>query len=193
MSNICKFVNAIFQLKTKGEYKLYSGPLEGGGITEVSIVCKRSEGYSQNFYEIKQIIARPNKQASIQKFGLPSMEFVYKLIQDAIKENNNEFNNLPGTSSKIITPQENNSSNNYSADWKSDCSEYVEVIESSESNPERTKSDKENSTVKGFDFEAELEKESQPRVKFANLPHNNNEQKSMGIRNSVLKNLDSPF
>ena len=198
MSNISEFVNAIFQLKTTGEYKLYSGHLKDGGVTEVSIICKRSEGYSQNFYEVKQLIARPNKQASIQKFSLPSIEFTYKLIQDAIKEKNNGFNNISGTSSTIITSKETDPSNNNDTFEQFNPSEYIEVVESITTNKKRIEPDTKNSTIKEIDFEAELEREAFGEyfgsgVKFANLPNNSDGQKSMGISNSVLKNLDSPF
>lgn len=80
------FVNAIILLNTTSHYELYSGKTESGGTTTVTIEAKTAEGYNSQYFQIKQVVVEPGQQAYIQKFDLPSLEVVHKLILMSIEE-----------------------------------------------------------------------------------------------------------
>lgn len=81
-----EFVNAIITLNTAGSYELYSGRTEEGGQTTVVIEAKNAEGYNSQYFKIKQVVVQPGQQAYIQKFDVPSLEIVHKLILMSIEE-----------------------------------------------------------------------------------------------------------
>lgn len=199
MNTVAEFVNALFALKSKGEYKLYEGPISGGGITSVTIHRKVAEGYSQKFYEIKQIIARPNEQARIQKIGLPSVEFAYQLIKDAIKERaENESRNLSNSTHRGLEDnQEYDSDYTDDSNERSNESEFIDVVEYNEEPRKRVNAIKVENTSANLSDENEFSELAEfiggSSVKVANVPRNNNGKNSIGIRNSVLGQLDSAF
>lgn len=198
MNTVAEFVNALFALKSKGEYKLYEGLISGGGITSVTIHRKSAEGYTQKFYEIKQIIARPNEQAKIQKIGLPSVEFAYQLIKDAIKERaENESRNLSNSTHRGLEDnQEYDSDYIDDSNERSNESEFIDIVEYNEEPRKRVNAIKvENTSANLSDevFSELAEFIGGSSVKVANVPRNNNGKNSIAIRNSVLGQLDSTF
>ena len=82
-----EFVNAIITLNTTGSYELYSGETQSGGQTTVTIEANTAEGYGSRYYKIKQVVVEPGQQAYIQKFDLPNLDLVHKLMLMSIEEN----------------------------------------------------------------------------------------------------------
>lgn len=107
---IIEFVNALFTLENKKEFELYSGQTENGGYTKVVIQANMGEGYSQQYYKIKQIIAEEGKKASIQMIDIPNLETVYKIIAMALKERGTLNGHSSQPISSTITEEHNTTS-----------------------------------------------------------------------------------
>ena len=117
--SVAEFVNKLFELQTKGHVLLYKGPISGGGYTEVSIQSRRADGYSQLFYDIKQVIAEEGKQAHIQKVNIPSETFVYELIKESIEDE-----------STRVCKRQFNENKSESAEFEINSSDYADSSES---------------------------------------------------------------
>lgn len=200
MNKVVKFVNKIFTLRNEGKVELYSGPLADGGHTTVSIVTKSSEGYSQIFYDLKQLIARPNKKAVIQKISLPSLEFVYNLIKDAVEGEEDEFsrNYSQNNTDSTIHNSDTNSGSSCNSLQNDNTGKFIEVVEvisnESRDNSKGISRNSEGTTSlpsagnESINFESDFEE-------ISNFTQSSNVlgSKPIGIRNSVIGSLDSPF